>query len=362
VGPIPAASITKEDALKMRAALAEGQVVSAHLDADSDVETGTGYNVIARIRGTQFPDERIVVNAHIDSWFNGVVDNVQGVVALIELAHAFAQFRPAYTLELVAFDVEETALLGSAEYLRRRSPDARAGIAAAITLEMLAPQNTELTIASSDPLARDEEGAPWESIIQESRLGALFETQLSAGDFMVAFNGEIPLDQKNFWETGIPGFFLVTTYGPFHTHADAPDLTDEPRFDGVLRATVDSVRLLQAVAPEQLRRPPASWIDIELVSPLAPQPGQGLTGELELLTSTGEPLDGVGLVVTLHDEPGTTLLDEATVTPLSAGRYEFTFDAPAATAGRHVLSASGVGGLRSGRNWFRVQIPEDNLE
>lgn len=358
VGPIPAVSVSKENALRIRDALQRGIAVNASLRMQTGVEFGTGHTVVARIPGTRFPDQRIVINAHIDSWFGGVVDNVQGVAALFELARVFQQFPPAYTIELVAFDVEETGLLGSADYLRQRSPDARVGIAAAITLEMLAPLNPELTIASSDPLARDEEDAPWERVLADSRLGTLFETQLGAGDFMVAFNGEIPLDQKNFWENGIPGFFVVTTYGPFHTNADGVELTDDGRYDAVLRAIVDAVRLLQDVPPEQLRRPPASWIDIQLVQPLAPKADEPLAAEVELLSSAGDPLDGIAVVATLHDEPGTTLLDEAVVTPLGAGRYQIEFAAPAQTTGRHVLSVSGVGGLRSGRTWFRVLLPD----
>lgn len=355
-GPIPAVAISKEDATAIRQRLTGGETVTGHLAVESEVGRGTGYNVIGRVIGTEFPDQRIVVNAHMDSWFQGIVDDIQSVAALLEIADAFARHPPRYTVEIVAFDVEETALLGSAEYLRRRSPDVGAGIAACITLEMLAPAAPELTIVSSDPLARDEPDAPWESVIRDSRLGSLFETQLGASDFMTAFNGEIPLDQKNFWERGVPGFFLVTTYSPFHTSADVVERTDNERLDGVMRALVDAVRLLQDVPPESLRRPPASTIHIKLVAPLAPKVDEPLTGELELLTTAGEPLDGITLIATIYDEAGTTLLDEAVITALGAGRYQFEFPPPT-TSGRHVINVSGVGGLRSGRDWFRVDLP-----
>ncbi len=355
-GPIPAVAISKEDATAIRQRLTAGEAVTGHLAVESEVGRGTGYNVIGRIVGSEYPDQRIVINAHMDSWFQGLVDDILSVGALLEIANVFAAHPPRYTLEFVAFDVEETALLGSAEYLRRRSPDAGAGIAACITLEMLAPAAPELTIVSSDPLLRDEPSAPWEAVLRDSRIGALFETQLGASDFMTAFNGEIPLDEKNFWERGIPGFFLVTTYSPFHTSADVAERTDNERLDGVMRALVDAVRLLQDVPPEQLRRPPASTIHIDLTAPLAPKADEPLVGEVELSSATNDPLDGITLIATIYDEAGTTLLDEATVTPLGAGRYQFEFPPPT-TSGRHVINLSGVGGLRSGRDWFRVDIP-----
>ncbi|MCC7109026.1 MAG: M28 family peptidase [Deltaproteobacteria bacterium] len=355
-GPIPAVAISKEDATAIRQRLTAGETVTGHLAVESEVGRGTGYNVIGRIPGTEYPDQRIVINAHMDSWFQGIVDDIQSIGALLEIADVFARHPPKYTVEIVAFDVEETALLGSADYLRRRSPDAGAGIAAAMTLEMLAPEAPELTIVSSDPLLRDEPNAPWETVIRDSRSGSLFETQLGASDFMTAFNGEIPLDQKNFWERGIPGFFLVTTYSPFHTSADVLERTDNDRLDAVMRALVDAVRLLQDFPPDDLRRPPASTIRIKPTAPLAPLEGEPLVGEVELQSSMGEPLDGITLVATIYDEPGTTLLDEAVVTPLGAGRYQFEF-APLATTGRHVINVSGVGGMRSGRDWFRVEIP-----
>lgn len=355
-GPIPAVAISKEEATAIRQRLAAGETVTGHVAIESEVSRGTGYNVVGRILGTEHPELRIVINAHMDSWFRGVVDDIQSVGALLEIANAFARYPPKYTVEIVAFDAEETGLLGSSDYLRRRSPDAEAGIIACFTLEMLAPAAPELTIVASDPLSRDEPNAPWETIIRDSRLATVFETQLGASDFMTAFNGEIPMDQKTFWERGIPGMFFVTTYSPFHTSADNLEQTDDARLDAVMRAIVDAVRLMQDVPPEHLRRPPSSTVRIQLTAPLAPAADTPLAGEVELTDSTGAPVDGLTLVATIYDEPGTSLIDEAEVTALGAGRYQFEFPV-LETSGRHVVNLAAVGGMRSGRNWLRVELP-----
>ncbi|EMR01993.1 M28 family metallopeptidase [Cesiribacter andamanensis] len=88
------------------------------------------YNFIARIPGSEAPEETIIYTAHWDhlgigkpdakgdSIFNGAVDNASGVAGLIEIAKAFKSLpeQPRRSLVFLAVTAEEQGLLGSAYY------------------------------------------------------------------------------------------------------------------------------------------------------------------------------------------------------------------------------------------------------
>jgi N-acetylated-alpha-linked acidic dipeptidase len=80
------------------------------------------WNTFGIIRGTDFPDEVIVVGAHRDAWSPGAVDNVSGTVSVVESARAVmaqvrAGWRPRRTLLFATWDAEEWGLVGSSEYV-----------------------------------------------------------------------------------------------------------------------------------------------------------------------------------------------------------------------------------------------------
>ena len=80
------------------------------------------WNTFGIIRGSEFPDEMIVVGAHRDAWGPGAVDNVSGTTSVVESARAIAEqmragWRPRRTLVFATWDAEEWGLVGSSEYV-----------------------------------------------------------------------------------------------------------------------------------------------------------------------------------------------------------------------------------------------------
>ena len=80
------------------------------------------WNTYGIIRGTDFPDEMIVIGAHRDAWSPGAGDNVSGTVSVVEAARAVAEqvrngWRPRRTLVFATWDAEEWGLIGSSEYV-----------------------------------------------------------------------------------------------------------------------------------------------------------------------------------------------------------------------------------------------------
>jgi N-acetylated-alpha-linked acidic dipeptidase len=78
-------------------------------------------DVIARIPGSELPDEWIIRGNHRDGWVNGAEDPLSGLTAELEEARAIGQllasgWRPRRTIVYAAWDGEEEGLLGSTEW------------------------------------------------------------------------------------------------------------------------------------------------------------------------------------------------------------------------------------------------------
>jgi N-acetylated-alpha-linked acidic dipeptidase len=86
------------------------------------------YDVIARIEGSTFPDEWVIMGNHHDAWVNGASDPVSGMVTVLEQARALGEllkqgWRPKRTIILAAWDGEEQGLLGSTEWVEQHDPE-----------------------------------------------------------------------------------------------------------------------------------------------------------------------------------------------------------------------------------------------
>jgi N-acetylated-alpha-linked acidic dipeptidase len=102
-----------------------------HLRVRFNWERKPLYNVIAGIRGAQFPEEWILRGNHHDAWVKGAHDPVSGLVALLEEARALGEllkagWRPKRTILYIAWDGEEPGLLGSTEWAEAHADELRA--------------------------------------------------------------------------------------------------------------------------------------------------------------------------------------------------------------------------------------------
>jgi len=96
-----------------------GVSVHVHVDMDTSIKP---YTVVeARIRGSELPDEWVLIGNHRDAWVDGGVDPVSGTAAMLELTRSLGQLkhdghRPRRTLVVCSWDGEEYALTGSTEW------------------------------------------------------------------------------------------------------------------------------------------------------------------------------------------------------------------------------------------------------
>ncbi|WP_245586383.1 M28 family peptidase [Olivibacter sitiensis] len=124
--PIPAVCIGREDGLELKQALEEHpEFASIKMTNTSGMITAR--NVIASIKGSKYPEEKVVVGGHLDSWdlATGAIDNGIGSFAVIDIARTIKKLKlqPERTLEFVLFMGEEEGLLGSKAYVEQAIAD-----------------------------------------------------------------------------------------------------------------------------------------------------------------------------------------------------------------------------------------------
>lgn len=118
---IPAAALSTLAADKLSAALAATPHAQVHVKINSKwFDDAPACNVIGEIRGSEFPDQIIVVGGHLDSWdiAPGAHDDGAGVVQSIEVLRIFRALglQPRHTLRCVLFASEENSLNGATTY------------------------------------------------------------------------------------------------------------------------------------------------------------------------------------------------------------------------------------------------------
>lgn len=99
-----------------------------HLKVVSEWGQKKLYDVIARLPGSDFPDEWVLRGNHHDAWVNGAEDPVAGLIGELEEARAFGElvkqgWRPKRTLVYCAWDGEEPGLLGSTEWVEAHADE-----------------------------------------------------------------------------------------------------------------------------------------------------------------------------------------------------------------------------------------------
>jgi carboxypeptidase Q len=92
------------------------------------------YNVIGEIRGSEYPEEIVLVGGHLDSWDKGTGahDDGSGIVQSIEVIRLMKalQLRPKRTIRAVLFANEENGLKGARAYAARKQNSTDKHIAA----------------------------------------------------------------------------------------------------------------------------------------------------------------------------------------------------------------------------------------
>lgn len=139
---VPGFAVSPPDAAQLRR-LARLGTLRLRLNGQAVVPaSGQSQNVIAEIRGREFPDQIVAVGGHLDSWDRGTgaIDDAAGVAIVTAAAKLIADLpvRPRRTIRVVWFGSEELSqpdptpgLTGGRNYADRRKDEMRLHVAAA---------------------------------------------------------------------------------------------------------------------------------------------------------------------------------------------------------------------------------------
>jgi len=105
-----------------------GATPTVHMKLAFNWDTKSIYDVIAKMRGADLPDEWIIRGNHHDGWVNGASDPISGQVAMLEEARAVGElaktgWKPKRTIVYCAWDGEEEGLLGSTEFVETHADE-----------------------------------------------------------------------------------------------------------------------------------------------------------------------------------------------------------------------------------------------
>lgn len=206
-----------------------------HLEADHAVELEFDiqnifrkgpikqHNVVADIRGTEFPDEYVIVQAHIDSWdgAEGAADNGTGTSITMEVARMMmkAGVKPRRTIRFVLYSGEEQGLYGSKGYVETHKDEHDK-----ISVVLNHDNGTRAVggIAYTEPMRADFEHCFREVL----ELDDEYEFELKVVEGLRPG----PSDHAPFVSAGIPGFFWAQSEDGYtkihHTQHDTYEETD----------------------------------------------------------------------------------------------------------------------------------------
>lgn len=132
---IPAAAISTNDAEMLSKLLKEEKSVKVSLKMNcQSLEDVKSYNVIGEIKGSEFPDEIIVVSGHLDSWDagEGAHDDGAGCMQSVEVLRLLKTLgiKPKRTIRAVMYMNEENGLRGAKKYAENAKATGEKHIAA----------------------------------------------------------------------------------------------------------------------------------------------------------------------------------------------------------------------------------------
>lgn len=157
---IPAINISLEDGLKIKENLSKGKEI-AKIEMKNDVGQMKGRNIIAKKIGSKFPNEKIVLGGHLDSWdlATGAIDNGVGSFSVMDIARTYKKLnlQNDRTIEFVLFMGEEVGLIGSKFYVNQALKDGSINqIKAMSNMDMTTnPKSYYSTMESNLPILTD---------------------------------------------------------------------------------------------------------------------------------------------------------------------------------------------------------------
>jgi carboxypeptidase Q len=124
---IPSGAVSSEDADLIASLVKEGRVRLHLIMTPQQLPDAVSYNVVADLKGSEWPEQVVIVSGHLDSWDlgTGAIDDAAGVAVAMQTAQLLKQLRlrPKRTLRVIAWMNEENGLVGGRTYAREHAAE-----------------------------------------------------------------------------------------------------------------------------------------------------------------------------------------------------------------------------------------------
>jgi len=154
---IPAAAVTAEDAELLKTLTHEGKVTMHLTLTPQTLPNADSYNVIADWKGTEHPEQVVIVSGHLDSWDlgTGAIDDGAGVAVSMATLGLMKELgiRPKRTVRLIAWMSEEEGSEGAAQYMKDHAAEMK-NHAGAIESDLGADHPTGIYFAGKPELGQ----------------------------------------------------------------------------------------------------------------------------------------------------------------------------------------------------------------
>jgi hypothetical protein len=230
---IPAVCISNTDGITVKKIL-QSKASKANISMTNVSGKIMARNVVGMIKGKTFPNEKIVIGGHLDSWdlATGAIDNGIGSFSVIDIARTVAalHLRAERTIEFVLFMGEEEGLLGSKAYvdqsIKNKTFD---GIRYMINLDM-----------SNDPkgfsTTAEEDKALFQSIGEAAKqIDTSFANTFSSGFDL--HSDHQPFMLKGIPTAGVSGHLGKDIIDCYHADCDVFTLVNENGLKNTVRFT-----------------------------------------------------------------------------------------------------------------------------
>ena len=213
--PYPMMIIGNDDYSQMERLAKRGEPTRLAVDIQNAFTSAPidQYNTVAEIRGSEKPDEVVILGAHLDSWdlSTGGTDNGTGAIAVLEAARILkaSGVKPKRTIRFVLFSGEEEGLLGSQAYTEDHEKELPK-VQAILVLDNGTGKITGMALQGREDLR-----SMWKSMLQPA-------TEL--GSLVVRSGRKTGTDHLAFEPYGVPSFnYDQLTRGYNHTHHSQVD-------------------------------------------------------------------------------------------------------------------------------------------
>ncbi|MGD2132867.1 MAG: M28 family peptidase [Maricaulaceae bacterium] len=218
--------------------------VRASMTLDAENLSGlTAHNVVGVLPGES--NEVVIVNAHLDGWFDGAGDNADGLATLIALARHYgsAETPPARTMVFVASAGHHSRGLNGASNFVAMNPDLAERAVLVLNLEHVAQY--EIDAVTWEVYPREQPMSFGISNMAPFLVQTAREAQAATGFALIEeYREAVPGDLRGYEPLGVPRVQAIHSGALYHTSGDVLETIS---VEGLTRAAHFYRRFLDAV-------------------------------------------------------------------------------------------------------------------